>query len=78
MIDRRNRGRIIDFGSVTGMTGTNRFKPVDNKCKYYFIQVVLQMDTSFLFNNQSTLFLLLQADIIEANFIVIEILINTV
>lgn len=37
MIDRRNRGRIIDFGSVTGMVGTNKFKPIDNKCNIFMI-----------------------------------------
>ena len=31
MIDRRKRGRIIDFGSVTSINGSKRFKPIDDK-----------------------------------------------
>lgn len=30
MVDRRKRGRLIDFGSVASSVG-NRFKPVDDK-----------------------------------------------
>lgn len=37
MIDRKKRGRIIDFGSVSGITGMHRFKPVDNKGTKYII-----------------------------------------
>ena len=33
MVDRNKRGRIIDFGSVTNITGVNKFKPVDDKSK---------------------------------------------
>jgi serine/threonine protein kinase len=34
MIDRRKRGRLIDFGSVSSSMGVNRFKPVDDKSTY--------------------------------------------
>jgi len=37
MIDRQKRGRIIDFGSVSGITGVNRFKPIDTKGTHIII-----------------------------------------
>jgi serine/threonine protein kinase len=37
MIDRRKRGRLIDFGSVSGISGINRFKAIDAKGKFISI-----------------------------------------
>ncbi len=34
MVDRQKRGRIIDFGSVASISGSNRFKPIDDKSNF--------------------------------------------
>ena len=78
MIDRKNRGRIIDFGSVTGAVGASRFKPIDNKCMYMLIQVVLLRDIFFLMKNLFKWFHLSQIDSIEVNSTITKILISTV
>lgn len=33
MVDKKKRGRLIDFGSVSSISGNTRFKPVDDKSK---------------------------------------------
>jgi serine/threonine protein kinase len=37
MIDKRKRARLIDFGSVTGISGITRFKPIDYKSNSAYI-----------------------------------------
>ena len=37
MVDRKKRGKIIDFGSVANIAGTNRYRPIDQVGKIKLI-----------------------------------------
>ena len=52
-IDRKKRGRIIDFGSVSSTSKSNKYKPVDDKGIYCDIKSVQLKDILFLINKPS-------------------------